>query len=97
MATVNPNDFGSVEILHKGKTIPTTVGSPKFESFLLDIEKNYVLDVGFVPAGFQNRPDLISELFYDTPEYFWFIMVANNIPDPFEGLSLGDRVIIPKI
>lgn len=55
------------------------------------------MDVGYIPAGYEHRPDLISNLFYDTVTKDWLIMMFNNIKDPFQELNVGDRVLLPKV
>jgi hypothetical protein len=42
------------------------------------------------------RFDLLSYRFYDTVEYWWIIMLANDIPDPF-NVPLGKIVRIPSL
>ena len=41
-----------------------------------------------------DRPDLISNRFYGTPEYWWMILDYNKVTDPF-SLKIGDRLRIP--
>jgi hypothetical protein len=83
-------------IEHKGKRIATSVTSPRFENFVKSLQiKSY--KVGYIPAGYEHRADLISDLFYNTPTYDWLICYANNISDPFNQLNLGDRILIPNI
>ncbi len=98
MAIVKKSQFslGSVDYTHKGKIIPSNVGSPVFDTFISNIEDTLELTVGHIPAGFEHRPDLISNLFYGNASYWWLIMLVNNIADPFEGLNVGDRILLPK-
>jgi len=59
------------------KKTPATIGPQ---------DKYYV-----VSAGHQYRPDLVSNLVYGTPDFWWRIMEANNIKDIFDfkaGLNL---------
>jgi hypothetical protein len=51
--------------------------------------------VGKIPAGFEHRPDLISNLFFGTPGYWWYLMLVNGVTDPFEGFNSGDQILIP--
>ena len=55
------------------------------------------MKLGTVPNMFDNRPDLISNVFYDTPGYWWYIMQANGITDPFEQLNPGEPINIPNL
>lgn len=83
-------------IQHKDKKITTSVTSEKFQSFVRSLKiKSY--RVGYIPAGYEHRADLISDLFYNTPTYDWLICYANNISDPFNQLNLGDRILIPVL
>lgn len=79
------------------KTLTTTIVNTKsFDSILDNLETAYDYEVGFVPPGFEHRPDLISNVFYGTPDKFWLLMLVNNISDPFEGFNVNDRILIPK-
>lgn len=86
-------DFNQVE--HKGKFVTTSLHTGISE-YLKNIE-NVDMDVGYIPAGYQHRPDLISNLFYDTVTKDWLIMMFNNIKDPFQELNVGDRILLPKV
>ena len=99
MPYTNSKDRYSVgynKISHRGKSIPTVVGNRKYTSLINNLPK-LPREIGYVPAGYAHRPDLISNIFYGTPAYWWLILEANNIDDPFEGLNVNDRIIIPKI
>jgi hypothetical protein len=80
---------------HRGKPILTSLNTNLTDYFnnLEDVG----VDVGYIPAGYEHRPDLISELFYNTVTKDWVIMMFNNIKDPFQELNVGDRVLLPKI
>ena len=82
--------------LHKNKKVVSTFNSVSYESFL-DSLKDFEFEVGRVPAGYEHRADLISNLFYDTPTYDWLICLVNNVSDPFQQLNIGDSIKIPKI
>ena len=87
---------GYNRILHRGKTVTTVVGDQKYEALVKNI-KNYSFKVGYIPAGYEHRPDLISNLFYGTPAYWWLLMETNNLDDSFEGLNVNDRILIPEV
>ena len=38
-----------------------------------------------------DRPDTVSELIYDNPEYDWIILLANNITDVYSEWPLDDK------
>ena len=87
---------GSTLITHKGNSTVTTVGSPGYSNFKTFINATSNNSIGYVPAGYEHRPDLISNLFYGTPNLWWLILETNNIEDPFESLNVGDRILFPK-
>jgi len=75
-------------LLHKGKTTLTTVGSPTGGTQF----SNMSLGESYIPAGYEHRPDLISNLFFGSPDNWWVILGMNGISDPFESLNIGDRI-----
>jgi|TARA_R110002020_G_scaffold61558_1_gene165541 hypothetical protein len=91
------NSFGVIKVRHKGQTILTSVGSRKYEDTFcgLNSARNFPNKIGSIPAGYAHRPELISNLFLDTPGSWWLICERNNIFDIFEQLKLSDRVYIP--
>ena len=89
--------LGKRELVHKGRRTTTSVGVLGADSAIRDLHNLYRYDVGYILAGYEHRPDLISDIFYSTPEYWWLIMLFNNITDPFEELNVGDRILIPKL
>jgi len=90
------SSFGVNGVSHKGRTILTTVGNPEYENSFY-FKDTYATKVGYIPKGYEHRPDLISNLFLDTPSYWWLILQINNISDPFEGLNSGDKILIPQV
>jgi len=88
---------GSVNISHKSKKIPSVVGSREYERFLRNLETGTTYTVGYVPIGYEHRPDLIANLFLGSALYWWVILEANNIVDPFDELNVGDRILIPGV
>jgi len=87
-------DYTIIE--HKKKNIVTSLNSGTFETFLKETD-TYEFKIGVVPAGFEHRADLISNLFYETPTLDWLICWYNNISDPFQQLNAGDIIKIPLI
>ena len=88
--------FGSTVLKHKDKYVTTSLGSVEYEIFLRTLTlKNSRL--GTVPHMVEARPDLISNIFYDTPGYWWYVMQYNGITDPFEQLKSGDTLNIPEL
>lgn len=87
--------FGKVDLKHKGRVTTTSVGSEQDQEVAQ--LQNKPMKLGTVPNMFDNRPDLISNVFYDTPGYWWYIMQANGITDPFEQLNPGEPINIPNL
>jgi len=44
----------------------------------------------------EDRLDMVSLRFYDTPRYWWVIAMANNIIDPF-NIEVGLQLRIPPL
>ena len=88
---------GSTLITHKGNSTVTTVGSPGYSNFKTFINATSNNSIGYVPAGYEHRPDLISNLFYGSPDNWWLLMLVNGFSDPFESFLLNQRILIPKL
>jgi len=88
--------YSKGSILHKNKLITSTFNSSLYEEYLKSLS-DYTFIVGRVPAGYEHRADLISNLFYNTPTLDWLICVSNNINDPFQQLNVGDQIKILKL
>lgn len=80
---------------HKNKVIATSLNTD-FDNFIINMNDTEY-EVAYIVDGYQHRPDLISDLFYNTVTNDWMIMMFNNIKDPFQELNVGDRILIPKI
>lgn len=92
-----PYGVDSVSISHRDTVVTTIVNSTVFDNIIKNIETVYEYEVGFIPDGYEHRPDLISNLFYGTPNNWWLLMLVNNINDPFEGFYINQRILIPKL
>lgn len=44
----------------------------------------------------ENRLDIISNMFYNTPRYWWVLALANYIIDPFD-IPIGTNIRIPPL
>jgi len=84
---------GQIFINHKGVSIPTSVGSRRYD-FRYGEEVD-TFPTGTIPLGFAHRPDLISNLFLDTPDLWWMVCENNSIFDIFEQLNSGDSIKLP--
>jgi hypothetical protein len=98
MATAsNRYDNGFIDFDHKGQKIRSSVGNAQQDNFTINPQNKYDFSIGIIPVGYEHRPDLISNAFYGTPDFWWLILSFNNINDPFEGLNVGDTILIPKL
>ena len=95
MKFINHYTVGSTQAEHRGKIITTSLHTG-VDEYLKSLESAKI-EVGYIPAGYEHRPDLISNLFYDTVTKDWLILMFNNIKDPFQELNVGDRILIPNI
>jgi len=92
-----PYSFDVTTVSHRNAEVTTIFNTKKFDDLLENLEDAYDYEVGYVPAGFEHRPDLISNIFYGAPDKWWLLMLVNNINDPFEGFKVQDRILIPKL
>lgn len=88
--------YGVVTVNHKNKNITTSVGT-SMDDFIEGIQSKFPYTLGKIPSSHDKRPDLTSFTFYDSPRYWWMIMQYNNFTDPFENMSKGTTIKIPKI
>ena len=87
---------GVIGIKHRGVTVTTSVGT-QMDDFISSMESFYNYEKGRVPIMHSNRPDLISNTFYDSPSKWWFLMHFNGVTDPFEGFNSGDPILLPTL
>jgi len=92
-----PYSFDANVYLHRDAKVTTILNSTVFEDLIKNIDTAYVYQTGYVPEGYEHRPDLISNVFYGTPDNWWLLMLVNNISDPFEGFYTNQRILIPKL
>tara|TARA_R110000868_G_scaffold13711_9_gene63617 strand:- start:2635 stop:2925 length:291 start_codon:yes stop_codon:yes gene_type:complete len=92
----NHYKIGFTEVSHRGKTLATSLNAKSFDNFTISMN-DMPYEVGYIPNGYEHRPDLISDLFYNTVSMDWLICMFNNIKDPFQELNVGDRILIPQI
>ena len=83
-------------VTHRNCKVTTTLNTPKFDNLIKNIDSAYNYEVGYVPNGFQHRPDLISNIFNGTPDKFWLLMLINNNTDPNESFKPSELMLIPK-
>jgi hypothetical protein len=92
-----PYSLDVKRVKHRGVITTTIVNTPKFDSILTNLDAAYDYEVGYVPNGYENRPDLISNVFYGSPKNWWLLMLVNGITDPNEGFNTNDKILIPKL
>ena len=91
-----PYTIDSRTVKHRGVQTTTIVNTPRFDQLLENLDTAYDYDIGYVPAGYEHRPDLISNVFYGSPKNWWLLMLVNGIADPNEGFLPSQKIIIPK-
>ena len=100
-AEKNISRYGNnpVVIFHKGHLVTTSVGSSFFDSFAENITQDISQNtkVGFIPTGYEHRPDVIFQTFFQSPKFWWLIMQSNSILDPFEELIINQRLVLPRV
>ena len=88
-------NFGVYVMSHKNKLVTTTVGS-NYDDFVRALRLKAARP-GKIPAAVSHRPDLISNIFYNTPGYWWYPMQYNGFVDPFEEMKSGRLISIPEL
>ena len=68
-----------------------TFNTYKKKSFPVSEQDKFLV----VSKGFEYRPDLVSQRVYNTPDFWWRIMEANNIKDIFD-FKAGINIRIPN-
>ena len=94
---VGRRNAGLIAIKHKGKIFTTSVGSKEYEESYcgLDVPDRFPHIDGSVPPGYAHRPDLISDVFTNSPQNWWKICEINSIFDNYEQLNIADRIFLP--
>jgi hypothetical protein len=92
-----PYSFDFVSVKHRNATVKSIVNASRFDSIIKNLDTAYEYEVGYVPQGYEHRPDLISNVFYGTPKHWWLLLLVNGISDPFEGFNVNQRIFIPKL
>lgn len=83
------NFFRKVEV--EGRTEIDPFSQTPFD-FEFETQSNVLV----VEERHLGRPDLISLDAYGDVNYWWVIMLANDIVDPFDDIKFGDELIIPN-
>jgi len=81
---------------HRNCKVTTTLNTPIFDNMIMNMRRAFNYEVGYIPDGFQHRPDLIANVFTGSPDNWWLLMLINNMNDPNEKFKRNDRLLIPK-
>lgn len=95
LSYINHYKVGHKQVIHRGKNLTSSLNSATFQNFLNNLS-NLTFKKVKIPAGMENRADLISNYFYGTPTNDWLICIFNNVKDPFNELNVGDIILIPN-
>ena len=93
----NPYKDNPRRYRHKNKTISTLLHNRNVEELRRVLATDYDYEVGYVPPGYEHRPDKISNVFYGTPDNWWLLLLANSITDPLEGFKVNQKIKIPRL
>jgi len=88
--------MGSDIFTHKGKQIRTIVGSRKADEYFSKFSFEELTKVGVVPPAYENRPDLIANLFFQDPYTLWYVCFISSKYDVFEDFFTGSTIRVPK-
>jgi|SRR5581483_2149796 len=96
---VQTSPFVSRDSMFNNAKLYVDDGSNQFFSFTKNISfpESQTDSFHVVQAGEVNRLDIISNNFYQTPNLWWVIAVANNIVNPFSDVYVGKPLRIPDI
>lgn len=96
MPYINHHSIACNKVTHRGVVLSDVVTSQEFQDYILSLD-SIPYQTGSIPPGYENRPDLISNLFYYTPKMDWLILWFNNLDDPFQNLNISEKILIPKL
>lgn len=79
------------KVIHYGEQKSITFAMYKRQDIPESMDDKFML----ITAGYEYRPDLVSQKVYYTPDYWWRIMEANNISDVLD-FRAGITVRLPR-
>lgn len=53
-------------------------------------------EIYVMPKSGEGRLDLVSALFYGTPQLWWVIASVNDLTDPLVGAAAGTQIRVPQ-
>jgi nucleoid-associated protein YgaU len=82
---------------YKGFSEKRKLGDTFFYPGLVNWEMDYKGQEAFhtVKSGEEDRLDIISYVYYNTPDYWWVIAAYNKIKDPIFSLEPGMMIRVP--
>lgn len=95
MVNIGHYSLGFSEYRHRGKLVRSIVGNQTAIDTIKNINPND-FEVGYIPNGYEDRPDLISWVYYGTVDDYWSIMFYSNLPDAFEDFKVGKQLLAFK-
>ena len=79
------------------RTIQDDEGNIYHESWIQQtVDKSSNDEYYIVTEQSENRLDIIANIYYNTPRYWWVIALANYIIDPFD-IPIGTQLRIPPL
>lgn len=88
-------DLGYNDYNHRGVRVRSIVGNQEADTFVQNLEA-LNLGEGYIPPGYEHRPDLVANLFYGSAKYFWYVALTSQLYDIFEDFIVGQRIKIPN-
>jgi len=83
--------YSDTQVIYYGDQHKTTFKTYKKKTFKDSNADRYME----ITAGYEYRPDKVSQLAYGTVDFWWVVMEANNIDDIFE-FKAGLTIKIPS-
>jgi len=83
--------YAKSKIIYYGNQKAITFATYKRQDFPESNDDKFML----ITAGYEYRPDLVSQKVYFTTDYWWRIMEANNIYDVLD-FKAGITVRLPR-
>lgn len=93
----NPYRANPRQYSHRTKKVSTILHKRTIDQLRRLLNTDYAYDVGYIPPGYEHRPDKISTVFYGTPDNWWLLLMANSIMDPLDGFKVNQKIKIPKL
>lgn len=68
---------------------------PLTSSFILDLQ-NISKQADYIVTKEEGRPDLVSYNYYGTTDYWYILLLYNNLDD-VDDIKIGDRLSMPSL